>query len=70
MAQKITGASRVLVGEPGGNGLLGKLRGRWEDNIKTDLKEIGWDVVDWIDIVQDRDRWWDLVNVVMNLQFT
>jgi alpha-glucosidase (family GH31 glycosyl hydrolase) len=38
------------------------------DGIKMDLREIGWGVVDWIHLAQDRDRWWALVNVVMNLQ--
>jgi hypothetical protein len=41
------------------------------DNIKIDLKETDWEAVHWIDLVQDnRDNWWDLVNAVMNLQFT
>jgi hypothetical protein len=38
------------------------------DNIKIDLREIGWDVMDWIDLVQDRDQWMALVNTVMNLR--
>jgi hypothetical protein len=38
------------------------------DNIKMDLREIGWDVVDWIDIAQDRDQWRALVNTVLNLR--
>jgi hypothetical protein len=38
------------------------------DNIKMDLGEIGWGGVDWISLVQDRDRWRTLVNVVMNLR--
>jgi hypothetical protein len=38
------------------------------DNIKMDLREIGWDVVDWIDLAQDRDQWRALVNTVMNLR--
>jgi hypothetical protein len=38
------------------------------DNIKMDLREIGWDVMDWIDLAQDRDRWRSLVNTVMNLR--
>jgi hypothetical protein len=40
----------------------------WEDNIKMDLREIGWVGTDWIDMVQDRDRWCGLVKKVMNLQ--
>jgi hypothetical protein len=38
------------------------------DNIKIDLREIGWDVVDWIDLAQDRDQWRALVNTVMNFR--
>jgi hypothetical protein len=38
------------------------------DNIKMDLREIGWDGVDWIDLAQDRDQWRALVNTVMNLR--
>jgi hypothetical protein len=39
-----------------------------ENGIKMDLEEIGWGVVEWIHLAQDRDRWWDLVNTVMNLR--
>jgi hypothetical protein len=38
------------------------------DNIKMNLRDIGWDVMDWIDLAQDRDRWRALVNIVMNLR--
>jgi hypothetical protein len=44
------------------------LRHRWEDNIKMDLREVGWEGMDWSDLAQDRARWWALVNVVMNLR--
>jgi hypothetical protein len=43
-------------------------RRRWVDNIKLDLREIGWDGVDWVDLAQDRDHWRALVNTVMNLR--
>jgi hypothetical protein len=59
---------RILVGEPEGKRPLGRPRSRWVDNTKVDLREIGWDVMDWIDLVEDRDRWWSLVNTVMNLR--
>jgi len=52
----------------GGKRPLGRPRRRWEDNIKMDLKEVGCEGVDWIELAQDRDRWRELVNVVMNLQ--
>jgi hypothetical protein len=41
---------------------------RWVDNIKMDLREIGWYAMDWIDVAQDRDQWRALVNTVMNLR--
>jgi hypothetical protein len=59
---------RLLVGKPEGKRPLGRPRRRWIDNIKKDLLEIGWSVVDWIGSVEDRYRWRALVNSVMNLQ--
>jgi hypothetical protein len=47
---------------------LRRPRCRWVDNIKMDLREIGWDGLDWIDLPQDRDQWRALVNAVMNLR--
>jgi hypothetical protein len=46
---------------------LGRPRHRWVDNIKMDLREIGWDGMVWIDLAQDRDQWRALANAVMNL---
>jgi len=46
---------------------LGRPKCSWEDNIKIDLKEIGREGVEWIHRAKDRDHWWSLVNVVMNL---
>jgi len=57
---------RVLVGKPEGKRPLGRPRHRWEENIKMDLQEVG-GVGDWMELVQDRDRWRTLVNMVMNL---
>jgi hypothetical protein len=62
------GAYRALVGKPEGRRPLGRPRRRWEDNIKMDLREIGWGGMDWINLAQDRDRWRALVNAVMNLR--
>jgi hypothetical protein len=59
---------RVLVGKPEGKSLLGRPRRRWEKGIKMDLREIGWGGVEWIQLAQDRDRWWAVVNAVMNLR--
>jgi hypothetical protein len=49
-------AYRILVGKPVGKRPLGRPRRRWVDNIKMDLREVGWDGRDWIDLAQDRDR--------------
>jgi hypothetical protein len=62
------GAYRALVGKPEGRRPLGRPRRRWEDNIKTDLREVGWGAADWIDLAQDRDRWRALVYMVRNLR--
>jgi hypothetical protein len=62
-----TDAYRALVGKPEGRRPLERPRHRWEDNIKTDLREVGWGGADWIDLAQDRGRWRALVNTVMNL---
>jgi hypothetical protein len=56
------------VGKLEGKRPLGRPRRRWEDNIKVDLREIGWGGMDWIELAQDRDQWRALVNTVMNLQ--
>jgi hypothetical protein len=61
------GICRVFVGKPEGKRLLGRHRRRWED-IMMDLQEVGCGGVDWIKLAQDRDRWWALVTVVMNLR--
>jgi hypothetical protein len=58
-----------LVGKPEGKRLLGRPRCRWENNIKIDLQELGYGVMDWIELLQDRDIWRAVVNTVMNLRF-
>jgi hypothetical protein len=57
-----------LVGNPEGRRPPERPRRRWEDNIKMDLREVGWMGVDWIDLAQDRDKWRALVYTVMNLR--
>jgi hypothetical protein len=59
---------KVLVGKPEGKRPLGRPRRRWEDWIRMDLREIGLGGVDWIRLVQDRDRWRAVVSAVMNLR--
>jgi hypothetical protein len=61
-------ACRILVGKPEEKRPLGRQRRRWVDNIKIDLREIGKDGVDWIDLAQDRDQWRDPVNTAMNFR--
>ena len=56
------------MGKYEGKRPLGRLRRRWEDNIKTDLQEVGCGSMDWIELAQDRDRCLVLVNAVMNLR--
>jgi hypothetical protein len=62
------GVYRVLVGRPEGRRPLGRPRRRWEDNIKMDLREIGIDGANWIQVAQDRVQWRACVNTVMNLR--
>jgi hypothetical protein len=50
-------ADNILVGKTEGKRPLGRPRRRWEDDIKTDVKEVVWKVVDWIHLAQDRDQW-------------
>ncbi|KAJ4449643.1 hypothetical protein ANN_01047 [Periplaneta americana] len=61
-------AYRVLVGRPEGKRPLGKPRRMWEDNIKMDLREVGYDGRDWINLAQDRDQWRAYVRVAMDLR--
>jgi hypothetical protein len=59
---------RLLVGNSEGKGPIGRPRRIWIDNIKMDLLEKGLNIVDWIDLAQDRYSWRALVNSVMNLR--
>jgi hypothetical protein len=56
------------VGKLEGKRPLGRPIRRWADNIKIDLREIGWDEMDRLDLAQDRNQWRALVNTVMNLR--
>ena len=57
---------RVLVGKPEAKRPLGRPRRRWEDNTKMDLQEVGCGVVDWLELIQDRERWQELVTAVIS----
>jgi hypothetical protein len=61
-------AYRILVGQPEGKRPLKRPRRMWVDNIKMDLREIGWDGMDCIDLTEDGDQWRAVVNTVLNLR--
>jgi hypothetical protein len=56
------------VGKPEGKRQLGRPKRRWVDDSTMDLREIGLDGIEWIDLAQDRDQWVALVNMGMNLR--
>jgi hypothetical protein len=58
-------AYRILVGKPEGKRPLGRPRRRWVDNIKMDLRKIGWDGTVWMHLAQDRVHWTTLVNTAL-----
>ena len=62
------GVHRVLMGKAEGKRPLGRPRRRWEDNVKMDLQEVVGGCGDWMELAQDRDRWWALVSTVRNLR--
>jgi hypothetical protein len=62
-------AFAFLVGKQVAKEQLGRQRHRWVDNIKMDLAIIGWSGTDWMDLAQNKDQWWALVNVVLNVAF-
>jgi hypothetical protein len=62
------GVYRVLVGKLEGKRLFGRHRCGWDDNFKMDFQAVGCGGMDWIDLAQDRDRWWAVVNAVMYLR--
>jgi hypothetical protein len=59
---------KISVGKPGGKRQLAGTRRRRVDDIKMDLREIGWGGMDWVDLSQDRNRWRALVKTVMNVR--
>jgi hypothetical protein len=63
------GAWRVLVGTPERKRPIERPGCRWENNVKMDFQEMGWDSLHWIDLARDRNRWRAVVNAVMNVWF-
>jgi hypothetical protein len=61
-------AYRLLVGKPEAKRPLGRPRRKWVDNIRMDLREVGWGAVDWIGLAQDRNRWRAVVISVLNIR--
>jgi hypothetical protein len=60
--EEMRNAYKILVGKPEGKKQLGRPRGRWQDNIRVDLREMRWGSVDWINLAKDRDQWQALMN--------
>jgi hypothetical protein len=58
----------VLVGKPEGKRPLGRPKRRWEEGLKMDLRDIGWEDMECIHLAQYSDRWRAVVNAVMNLR--
>ena len=66
--EECRGAFRILTGKFTGKSPLGRPRRRWEDKIKKDLKEIGVNTCNWVDLSQDGDQWRALVSGALNLR--
>jgi hypothetical protein len=64
----VRNAYNIFIGKPYEKRPFGRIGHRWELNIRTDLREIEWEGVDWMHLAQVRDRWRALVNMVMNLR--
>jgi hypothetical protein len=58
----------ILSGKSEGKRPLGRHWHRWKDKVKMNLKEIGWEDLDWVHLTQDKDQWRGLMNTVMNLR--
>jgi hypothetical protein len=65
---KMRNKFKILSRKIEGKKPLGRTRRRWADNIRIDLRETGWKIVDWTEFDQDRGYWWALVNAVITFQ--
>ena len=61
---------KILTGTPAGKRSLGRPKRRWEDNIRMDLKEIGINIKNWVDLAQDRDYWRAPLDAALNLRIS
>jgi hypothetical protein len=59
---------KLFAGKPEGKRPLGRPGRRWEDNIVMDLREIRCEDMNWVHLAQERDHWWAVVNMIMNLR--
>jgi hypothetical protein len=59
-------ATKFWSERPEGKRPLGRPKHRWKDNIRMDLREVGWEGVDWIHLAQDKDQWQAFVTMIMN----
>jgi hypothetical protein len=66
--EELRNTYRMLLAKPKGKRPLGEPKISWKDNIKMDVREIGWGGIDWIDLAQDRKQWKAYVNTVKNLR--
>jgi hypothetical protein len=66
--EEIINSYKILVGKSERKRPLGRPRRRWEDDIRMDLREVRWEGVDWMYLVEDRDQWRSVVNTVVNLR--
>jgi hypothetical protein len=64
----MTNAYKILVGKPEAKRSFGRPKRRFEDNIRMNVREIGWENVNWLSPAQDRDRWPDLMNTTKTLR--
>jgi hypothetical protein len=67
-SRKMKNIYTILVAKYEGKRSLGRPRHKWEGNVRIGLREVGWEIVDWIYLNQDRDQWRAVVSTVMKLQ--
>jgi hypothetical protein len=63
-AWKVSNVYSILAGKPEGKRPFGRPRRRWEDNIITAVREIGWEGVEWMHLAYDRDQWRAVLNTI------